>query len=93
MSFFSFYLQLHEVEYKMVWRPVGRRQEGKAFAGLSETGIGFCTEGPLAHGQTRLWTHVEDKRCLCWPATTQSMSTFLNPARRRRDGVKEDYYV
>jgi len=21
------------------------------------------------------------------------ISTFLNPARRRRDGVKEDYYV
>ena len=27
MAFFSFYLLLHEVECKMAWRLVGRRQE------------------------------------------------------------------
>ena len=53
MAFFSFYLLLHEVEYEMAWRLVGRRHGERTVVGdldvlsilLKAGGQSFC--GPI----------------------------------------------
>jgi len=47
MAFFSFYLLLHEVEYKMAWRLVGRRHGEHPAVGDLDV-LNILTEGRRA---------------------------------------------
>ena len=60
-------------------------------------GTALCLAGGDFHISMRnsYFEHIPERSgCWCVAKKNQNyFNSFLNPARRRRDGVKEDYYV